>query len=89
MRHLPRDCAGSTRPPAPKCSALGIEELRLDAVFDLTSQPEEWQELGDVFAVFLQIVEWQSDDVLQIPLSATFRNEGGWAVFVADGTITR
>jgi len=70
-----------------KVSALGIEEQRVDVYLTLTSPPEEHLTLGDGFAVFLRIVEWRDDDVIQIPLSAIFRQEENWAVFVANDGI--
>ncbi len=70
-----------------KVSALGIEEQRVDAYFTLISPVEDRPGLRDGFSVFLRIVEWQSDDVLQIPLSAIFRDGEAWAVFVADGEL--
>ncbi|MGB3245061.1 MAG: HlyD family efflux transporter periplasmic adaptor subunit [Sulfitobacter sp.] len=66
-----------------KTSALGIEEQRVDAYFQLTSPSGVRANLGDGFSVFLRIVEWRADDAMQIPLSAAFRDEDGWAVFVA------
>ncbi|WP_296422904.1 HlyD family efflux transporter periplasmic adaptor subunit [Yoonia sp.] len=72
-----------------KISALGIEEQRVDATFDITSAPEERPALGDGFAVFLRIIEWQTDDTLQVPLSAVFKRGETWTVFVADGDIAR
>ena len=63
-------------------SALGIEEQRVDALFDLTSPAEVRQGLGDGFAVFLRIVEWDVADTLQVPLSATFRDGDAWSVYV-------
>jgi HlyD family secretion protein len=66
-------------------SALGIEEQRVDALFDLTSPSQERPALGDGFSVFLRVVEWQGDDVLQVPLSATFRDGQTWSVFVLEG----
>jgi HlyD family secretion protein len=72
-----------------KVSALGIEEQRVDAYFTLESAPEDRPTLGDGFAVFLRIVEWRADDVLQIPLSAIFRAGDGWAVFVDDADVAR
>ncbi|WP_372837045.1 efflux RND transporter periplasmic adaptor subunit, partial [Puniceibacterium confluentis] len=63
-------------------SALGIEEQRVVAVFDLTSAPAGHADLGDGFSVFLRIIEWEAEDALQIPLSATFRAGEGWAVFI-------
>jgi HlyD family secretion protein len=66
-----------------KVSALGIEEQRVDAYFTLTSPLEDRLSLGDGFSVFLRIVEWSAEDVVQIPLSAVFRDGENWAVFVA------
>ena len=65
-----------------KISALGIEEQRVDAYFSLISPAEDRPNLGDGFSVFLRIVEWRADDVLQVPLSSVFRDGEGWAVFV-------
>jgi HlyD family secretion protein len=67
-----------------KVSALGIEEQRVDALFSLVSPVEARPGLRDGFSVFLRIVEWRADEVLQIPLSAIFRDDGDWAVFVAE-----
>ncbi len=67
-----------------KVSALGIEEQRVDVVFDLLSPPAERPGLGDGYAVFLRIVEWQANDITQLPLSAAFRRGGTWHVFVAE-----
>ncbi|MEL0437182.1 efflux RND transporter periplasmic adaptor subunit [Phycobacter sp. K97] len=73
-----------------KVSALGIEEQRVDVILDLTSPPEDYAGMGDGFAVFLRIVEWESDNVLSVPLSAVFRYGADWAVFVeADGLAER
>jgi len=72
-----------------KVSALGIEEQRVDAVFDLISPPEARPGLGGGFAVFLRIVEWQADGVLQLPLSALFRQGEGWAVYAVAGNTAR
>ena len=66
-----------------KISALGIEEQRVDVYFSLISPSGARPNLGDGFSVFLRIVEWHAEDVLQIPLSAAFRDDGAWAVFVA------
>ena len=72
-----------------KVSALGIEEQRVDAVLDITSPLDERPGLGHNFAVFLRIIEWQNADTLQVPLSALFRNNGGWHVFVAQNGAAR
>lgn len=72
-----------------KVSALGIEEQRVDVVFDLITPPEQRPALGDGFSVFLRAVEWESDDVLAVPLSAVFRQGSDWAVFVTEGSAAR
>lgn len=69
-----------------KISALGIEEQRVDAVFDILTPAAGRQGLGDGFSVFLRIVEWEDPDALRVPLSAIFRRGTEWGVFVvADG----
>lgn len=72
-----------------KVSALGIEEQRVDVVFDLLSPPEDRPALGDGYAVYLRVVEWEGEDVLQVPLSALFRQGQAWAVYVAEGDTAR
>jgi HlyD family secretion protein len=62
-------------------SALGIEEQRVDVVFEFTSPPEEFTRLGHGFAVFLRVIETEVEDTLLVPLSATFRYADGWAAF--------
>ncbi len=72
-----------------KVSALGVEEQRVDARFDILSPPADRPGLGGGFAVFLRIVEWEAEDVLQVPLSALFRRGEQWHVFAASGGIAR
>ncbi len=72
-----------------KVSALGIEEQRVDVVFDLISPPDERPGLGDGYAVFLRIVEWQATGITQLPLSAAFRRGGTWHVFAAEDGIAK
>ena len=73
-----------------KVSALGIEEQRVDVVFDLLSPPSARAGLGDGFAVFLRIVEWRGQNETQVPLSALFRSNGDWYAFrVQDGVAQR
>lgn len=70
-----------------RVSALGIEEQRVRLRLDLLSPPEDRPGLGDRFRVFVRLVLWEGDDVLQLPQPALFRHDGGWAVFrVKDGT---
>ncbi len=73
-----------------KVSALGIEEQRVDVFVDLLSSPRDRPGLGDGFSVFLRIVEWQEENVVQVPLSALFRSNGDWFAFrVSDGIASR
>lgn len=72
-----------------KISALGVEEQRVRVIADITSPEEEWQRLGDGYRVEASFVVWKADDVLQIPASALFRHNGGWAVFVKEGDRAR
>ncbi|NNU81686.1 HlyD family efflux transporter periplasmic adaptor subunit [Halovulum dunhuangense] len=65
-----------------RVSALGIEEQRVDVRLELTSPPEARAGLGEGYSVFLRIVEWEAENVLQVPLSALFRQGEDWVVFV-------
>jgi HlyD family secretion protein len=69
-----------------KVSALGIEEQRVDAVFDIVDPFEQWQRLGHEFRVMVHIPTWRSEDALRLPLGALFRRGEEWHVFkVTDG----
>lgn len=73
-----------------KVSALGIEEQRVDVIFDIITPPDERPDLGHEFAVYLRVVTYEEADALLVPLSAAFRVDDGWAVFRADdGRVTR
>lgn len=65
-----------------KISVLGIEEQRVDVIIDLADPDNKPQELGHGFRVEVAIQTWQGDDVLQVPMSAMFRVDGGWGVYV-------
>ncbi len=62
-----------------KVSTLGLEEQRVRVVVDIESPPTL---LGDGYHVEARIITWQSDNTLIVPLSAVFRREQNWAVFV-------
>ena len=62
-----------------KVSALGIEEQRVNAIIDLEEVPER---LGHGYRVIARIEVWSSDNALQVPLGALFRDGSQWAVFV-------
>ncbi len=65
-------------------SALGVDEQRVYATLDFLSPSPDRIGLGDGFSVFLRIIKWSGDDLLQVPLSAVFRDSKSWAVFVVD-----
>jgi HlyD family secretion protein len=65
-----------------KISALGVEEQRVWIIADLNVSQEERGSLGDAFRFEGRIVVWESEDVLQVPTSALFRQGDEWAVFV-------
>jgi len=57
---------------------------------DLTGDPSRWSQLGTGYRVVASFITWAGDDVLQVPQSALFRHDGGWAVFaVRDGRAVR
>ena len=64
-----------------KISALGVEEQRVRVIVDLTSPRDAWQRLGDGYRVEASFIVWEGGDVLQVPGSALFRHNNGWAVF--------
>ena len=70
-----------------RVSALGIEEQRVNVIFDIVTPVEERAGLGHGFAVFLRVIEWEDDNVLQVPLGALFRRGEGWAVFVVSDDV--
>lgn len=67
-----------------KVSALGIEEQRVNIVADLLERPEG---LGDGYRVESRIVVYRADQSLKVPLSALFRQEEKWAVYIIDGGV--
>lgn len=68
-----------------KVSALGVEEQRVNVIIDLTDPVEKRPTLGDGFRVEVKIVVWEGPDVLQVPISALFREDDDWLVFRKDG----
>ncbi|MDE2272306.1 MAG: hypothetical protein KGJ94_10025, partial [Xanthomonadaceae bacterium] len=41
-----------------------------------------WSTLADGFRVIVHITVWSKPDVVRVPVSALFRQGGGWAAFV-------
>lgn len=64
-----------------RVSALGIEEQRVRLRLDILTPPTERVGLGDRFRVFVRVILWEGDGLVQLPQAALFRHDGGWAVF--------
>ena len=62
-------------------SALGVEEQRVEVVADVELPAAVQGRLGTGYRVVARFVLWDGADVLQVPQSALFRHDGGWAVF--------
>lgn len=69
-----------------KVSALGIEEQRVNAVLDLA---ETDARLGHGFRVYAEITLWQAPSVLQVPISALFRQGRDWSLFAVEDGMAR
>jgi HlyD family secretion protein len=65
-----------------KISSLGVEEQRVLVIVDITSSNKSEQNLGDGYRLEASFIIWEGKDVLQVPASALFRKQDGWAVFV-------
>ncbi len=72
-----------------KLSALGIEEQRVNVVIAFDGKHERWASLGHGFRVDVRIVVWESDTVLTVPVTALFRSDDGFAVFVDSAGLAR
>ncbi|HHX91056.1 MAG TPA: HlyD family efflux transporter periplasmic adaptor subunit [Paracoccus sp.] len=64
-----------------RVSALGIEEQRVRLRLDILTPPEARTGLGDRYRVFVRLILWEGEGLLQLPQAALFRDGGGWAVF--------
>ncbi|HEX9184873.1 MAG TPA: HlyD family efflux transporter periplasmic adaptor subunit, partial [Burkholderiales bacterium] len=69
-----------------KVSALGVEEQRVNIVFDFDGPLDKVWTIGDGFRVEAHIVTHRVEDAVKVPVGALFREGEGWAVFVADGS---
>jgi len=65
-----------------KISSLGVEEQRVLVIVDIASFPKSGQNLGDGYRLEASFIIWEGKDILQVPASALFRKQDGWAVFV-------
>ena len=80
------DLAGRVRVVEPfgftKVSALGIEEQRVNVIIDLTGPAQAWARLAHGYQVDTRIIIDQRHQVLKLPITALFRSQDQWAVFV-------
>lgn len=65
-----------------KISSLGVEEQRVFVIVDIISSIKGEHSLGDGYRLEASFIIWEGRDVLQVPASALFRKQDGWAVFV-------
>lgn len=70
-----------------RLSALGVEEQRVNVVLEPQGPVEPWARLGDGYRVKAEIVTHEKADALQVPASAVFRRDSGWAVFRVEGDV--
>jgi HlyD family secretion protein len=68
-----------------KVSALGVEEQRVNVIVDFTDPYSEWSELGHGYRVEVAVVVWETDNAVQVPVSALFRDGDRWAVYRLEG----
>jgi HlyD family secretion protein len=65
-----------------KISSLGVEEQRVLVIADITSVNKGERSLGDGYRLEASFIIWEGKNILQVPASALFRKQDGWAVFV-------
>lgn len=65
-----------------KLSALGVEEQRVNVIIDFTSPVQQWKNLGDGYRVDAKIIVFSRENTVKIPVSALFRRDNQWAVYV-------
>ncbi|MFA5582086.1 MAG: HlyD family efflux transporter periplasmic adaptor subunit [Paracoccaceae bacterium] len=70
-------------------SALGVEEQRVDVTIRFLSPPDARAGLGHGYRVEARIITWESENALQVPTSALFRDGAQWQVFVVSDGVAR
>ena len=69
-----------------KVSALGVEEKRTNVFLEFVDPPGA---LGDGFRLTGRIVTWEAAAALKAPVSALFRCQSAWCVFILDSQRVR
>jgi HlyD family secretion protein len=72
-----------------KISALGIEEQRVNVILDLVTPWEEWRSLGHGYRVMVRVISHAFDAALTVPVTALFRSQGQWQLFIVEDGIAR
>jgi len=67
-----------------KISALGVEEQRVNVVIDFAEPRQALARLGHGYRATVRIAIWSAPNLARVPISALFRAEGRWSVFVMD-----
>lgn len=67
-----------------KYSALGVEEQRVNVIGRLADNNAGHPLLGAEYRIEADIVVWQDDSALTVPVSALFRRDNAWHVFVVE-----
>ncbi|EFI34493.1 efflux transporter, RND family, MFP subunit [Desulfonatronospira thiodismutans ASO3-1] len=65
-----------------KISALGVEEQRVPVLVEITSPRQDWEQLGKEYRVEARFILWEGLEVMSVPSSALFRENGKWQLFV-------
>ncbi|MCF8473345.1 MAG: HlyD family efflux transporter periplasmic adaptor subunit [Emcibacter sp.] len=65
-----------------KISALGVEEQRVNIILDFIDPIEIWRSLGNAYRVEASIIVDKAENGLVIPVSALFRHNEQWSVFI-------
>jgi HlyD family secretion protein len=72
-----------------KISSLGVEEQRVLVIMDFTSPIALWEGLGDAYRLDTSFIIWEGQNVLQLPASALFRKDEGWALYAIENKRAR
>jgi HlyD family secretion protein len=67
-----------------KVSALGVEEQRVNVIARLNNTQDL---LGDGYRVEGRIVVWTESNVIKVPISALFKKNESWSVFVVSNGV--
>lgn len=72
-----------------KTSSLGVEERRVNVVVKPNDSQVIPTNLGHGFRVDASIIVWENDQATIVPVSAMFREQGEWSVFVIENGKTQ